>query len=199
MRDVGAERGTGHQASSTRGATMPVCRGASHKCRRVPVALRHGGEQARARWAAAIALGHVGRGAGFIEDTNRAGSMKRCQTCQRRRLCATLGRFCSAALNVFFYVSGRAGEARLWIVESPAPTPKRRCSTAWSSASVVSGVAATSRHRSLSCGSSTRRRYPPIAGWLDQRPPGGCAATRPRRGQGRSSGGADPPRNVNRT
>ena len=41
----------------------------------------------------------------------RAGSMKRCQLRQRRRLAATSGRSCSAALSDFFYASGRAGGA----------------------------------------------------------------------------------------
>jgi hypothetical protein len=35
-------------------------------------------------------------------NTNRVGSMKRCQTRQRRRLAATSGRSCSAALSDFF-------------------------------------------------------------------------------------------------
>jgi hypothetical protein len=48
----------------------------------------------------------------------------------------------------------------LWIVERPATMPQRRCSSPWSSASVRSGVASTSRRRSASWGPSTRRRCP---------------------------------------
>jgi hypothetical protein len=49
----------------------------------------------------------------------------------------------------------------LWIVESPARTPQRRCNSVWISARVRSGVAATSRRRSASWGASTGRRCPP--------------------------------------
>jgi hypothetical protein len=49
----------------------------------------------------------------------------------------------------------------LWIVESPATMPQRRCSTACSSASVISGVRATSRRSSASYGASSGRRCPP--------------------------------------
>jgi hypothetical protein len=49
----------------------------------------------------------------------------------------------------------------LWIVESPATMPKRRRSSAWSSASVMSGCAAIRLRRSCSCGASSGRRWPP--------------------------------------
>lgn len=49
----------------------------------------------------------------------------------------------------------------LWIVESPARSPQRRCRAVCISASVRSGVASTSARRSASCGSSTGRGCPP--------------------------------------
>jgi hypothetical protein len=99
--------------------------------------------------------------------------------CRSRRGRRTAPGPCSAAKPATAGAFGphRAGPARplsgtflcrrsirrcaLWIVESPARSPQRRCSSVWSSASVRSGVASTSLRRSASWGSRTGRRCPP--------------------------------------
>ena len=66
------------------------------------MAVRHGGDQALGRRAAAIAPGHVGGRAGLVEEDEACRVHEACQPRHRRRLAATSGRSCSAALRLFF-------------------------------------------------------------------------------------------------
>jgi hypothetical protein len=71
-------------------------------------------------------------------NTSRAGSMRRCQLCQRRRLAATSGRSCSAALSVFLAPQPEPVE-RVVKGREPGDDPDAACNSALSSASVMWG------------------------------------------------------------
>ena len=85
--------------------------------------------------ATAVAPGHVGGGAGLIEEDEARRIHEAPPGAQRRRLPATSGRSCSAALRRSFLCRRPSRRSASWIVQSPARTPQRRCSSAWSSAS----------------------------------------------------------------
>jgi hypothetical protein len=69
------------------------------------------------------------RGAGRFDRLADAIDLVRRQLRHSRRLAETSGRSCSAALNAFLCLS-LGLRSVLWIVESPAMTPRRPC-RAW--------------------------------------------------------------------
>jgi hypothetical protein len=125
------------------------------------VAVRHGRDQARAERAAAVAPGQVGGGAGLVEEDEARRVHEALPDAPPPALAGDVGAVLLGRDQALFLWSRPSRRSALWLVESPARTPQRRCSSAWSSASVMSGVAVTSLRRLASWGARSGRRRPP--------------------------------------
>jgi hypothetical protein len=124
------------------------------------VPLGHGGHQALAQQAAAVAPRHVGGGRGLVEKDEPLRVHEALPAAPAPVPGGDVGPSCSAALSTFFVPQADPVES---LVErrqpgaQPAALLQRRCS----STRVRWGAAATRRLNSPSCGASSGRRWPP--------------------------------------
>jgi hypothetical protein len=128
---------------------------------RAPVTMRHGRDQPAIRGAAAVASGHVGGAAGRVEEDQPRRVHEALPGPPQPALLGEVGPVLLGRSQGPFFMRRPIRRSAWWLGESPARTPKRRCSSLGSSARLMSGGAATSRRRSVSWGSSTGRRWPP--------------------------------------
>jgi hypothetical protein len=126
-----------------------------------PVAMGHGRDQALAARAAAVAARHVGGRPGLIEEHEPCRVHEGLPGSPQPTLAGDVGAVLLGRPQGLFLRLRPIRRSALWIVERPATMPQRRCSSPWSSASVMSGCASTSLLRSASCGASSGRRCPP--------------------------------------
>jgi hypothetical protein len=134
---------------------------AGNERRGAPVAVRHGGDETRARRAPPVAPAMLVAVPVSSRNTPSRGVQEALPDPPAKALGRDLGSILLGRPPRPLLCLSPSRRSVLWIVESPAARPKRRSSSAWSSASVIPGVAATSRRSSASCGASSGRRWPP--------------------------------------
>jgi hypothetical protein len=159
--DIGAERRAGHRSVEHQRRDDAALAQAGDEGRGAPVAVRHGRDQALARRATTVTARHVGGGAGLVEEHEPRRVHEALPASPLPAFGGDVGAVLLRRPQRLFFTLRPSRPSALWIVESPATMPQRRSRAACSSASVMSGRAATNPRRSASCGASSGRRWPP--------------------------------------